>query len=244
MNEVKQNQSSIWQRFHQLKQSQGIRGILVTTWSYFWMRFTGLGFGGRFATWLATWFAPPFKKRKSLARYYSKGYISPSATLDHTNLQLGTNIFIGDRVTIFQHSQGGLIDLGMRVHLHNDNVLETGEGGHLTIGKNTHVQVGCQFSALQGSIQIGKGVQIAPECIFDAHPVHQQAHQSPETLRSAKIIVDDDVWIGHGTTVLSGVHIGKGAVIGSGTMVTHDIPSKAIAVGIPARVVSMRINTK
>ncbi|WP_019503569.1 hypothetical protein [Pleurocapsa sp. PCC 7319] len=240
MNIVKQSQSNSWQRFHQVWQSRGINGILATIWSYFWMSFAGLGFAGRIATWLATWLAPPFKMRKSLARYHAKGYISPSATVAHNALKLGKNIFIGDRVTIFQHPAGGTINLGTRAHLHNDNVLETGEGGTLTIGSNTHVQVGCQFSALQGSIQIGDRVQIAPECIFDAHPVHRPVQQE-KILNSSNIVVDDDAWIGHGVTILPGVNIGKGAVIGSGSMVEQDIPPQAIAVGVPAQVVKMRV---
>ena len=45
------------------------------------------------------------------------------------------------------------------------------------------------------------------------------------------IIVDDDVWIGHGVTILSGVHIGQGAVVGAGSVVTKDIPPYAVYTG-------------
>jgi acetyltransferase-like isoleucine patch superfamily enzyme len=54
------------------------------------------------------------------------------------------------------------------------------------------------------------------------------------------IFVGDDVWFGVGVTVLDGVHIGNGAVIGAGSVVTHDIPEGAIAAGVPARVIRMR----
>ena len=50
----------------------------------------------------------------------------------------------------------------------------------------------------------------------------------------------DDVWIGTNSVVLPGVTIGKGAVIGAGTVVTKDIPEYAIAVGNPARVIKYR----
>ena len=54
------------------------------------------------------------------------------------------------------------------------------------------------------------------------------------------IRIADDVWIGFGVVVLDGVQIGEGAVIGAGSVVKSDIPSGAIAVGVPAQVIKMR----
>ena len=54
------------------------------------------------------------------------------------------------------------------------------------------------------------------------------------------ISVGDGAWIGHGVTVLQGVCIGAGAVVAAGAVVVHDVPSNAIAAGIPARVISYR----
>ena len=101
MNLNRLSRSNIWQRFWQLQRSKGIKTVLSTAWSYFWLRFSGLGYWGRITTWLATWLAPPYKMRRSWARYYKTGYISPSAAIAHRDLQLGANIFIGDRVRIF-----------------------------------------------------------------------------------------------------------------------------------------------
>lgn len=53
-------------------------------------------------------------------------------------------------------------------------------------------------------------------------------------------MVDDDVWIGHGAMVLSGVHIGQGAVIAAGSVVTKDVPSYAIVGGNPATLIKYR----
>jgi acetyltransferase-like isoleucine patch superfamily enzyme len=155
-----------WQRFWQLQQSKGVKGILTTAWSYFWLRFAGLGYGGRIATWLATWFAPPYKMRRSLARYYKSGYISPSATIDHNHLQLGANIYIGDRVSIFADLNSGSVELADGVNLHNDICIQLRDGGSLKIGADTHIQPRCQFFAHQGIIQIGYKVQIASSCVF------------------------------------------------------------------------------
>ena len=233
----------IWNRLGKAWQSVGIKGITSTIWSFFWMGFAGLRYGGRIATWLATWFAPPYKKRRFLARYNSQGYIAPSATIHHGNLQLGANIFIGDRVKIIQDSDGGAVHLADRVHLHDDIVIQTGNGGSLKIGRDTHIQPRCQFAAYETPIQIGCGVQIAPHCVFESYSYLSQVpiiRESQPSSKQAEIIVNDDVWIGHGSIISPGVQIGKGAVIGSGAVVTQDIPEGAIAAGIPARVINFR----
>jgi acetyltransferase-like isoleucine patch superfamily enzyme len=54
------------------------------------------------------------------------------------------------------------------------------------------------------------------------------------------IIIGDEVWLGFGVVVLDGVRIGNGAVVGAGSVVTHDVPDGAVVHGIPARVLMMR----
>jgi acetyltransferase-like isoleucine patch superfamily enzyme len=54
------------------------------------------------------------------------------------------------------------------------------------------------------------------------------------------ITIEDDVWIGFGAVVLDGVHIGSGAVIGAGSVVTRDVPAQAVVAGSPARVLKYR----
>lgn len=59
----------------------------------------------------------------------------------------------------------------------------------------------------------------------------------------SKIIVQDDVWIGLGSIVLSGVTIGEGSVIAAGSVVTKDVPPYSIAAGVPARKIRDRFDT-
>ena len=61
-----------------------------------------------------------------------------------------------------------------------------------------------------------------------------------EAFSKGDIIVDDDVWIGYGATIMSGVHIGRGAVIASGAVVTNDVPAYAIVGGVPAKIIKFR----
>ena len=246
MNLIKPLQSNIWLRFMQLWQSKGIKAVISTTWSYFWLRFSGLGYWGRISTWLATWLAPPYKMRRAFARYYQTGYIAPSATIDHKNLKLGANIFIGDRVKIVEDSSNGSVDLADSVYLHNDICIQTNNGGSLQIGADTHIQLRCHFVADKAQIKIGSGVQIASNCGFylgDLGMTPSGLVNDQSSSAKTNIIVSDDVWFGHGAIILAGVHIGKGAVIGSGAVVDQDIPAGAIAVGVPARVIGTRIKT-
>lgn len=63
-----------------------------------------------------------------------------------------------------------------------------------------------------------------------------------ESISKGDIVLDDDVWIGARATILSGVHIGQGAVIGAGCVVSFDVPAYSVVVGSPARVIKKRFD--
>jgi acetyltransferase-like isoleucine patch superfamily enzyme len=137
----------------------------------------------------------------------------------------------------------GQVSLGDRVFIHQDSVIEVGMGGSVAIGPNTHIQPRCQISAYKGSVNIGSNVQIAPNCAFYpySHGIAAgQSIQSQPLTTKGGIVIEDDVWLGFGVIVLDGVRIGSGAVIGAGAVVTHDVPTNAIAAGVPARVLGSR----
>lgn len=229
--------SKVWDRYG------GLKGIFATVWIRFWMLFAGLSFPGRIATRLATWAAPPYWGFGKLARLNKKGFIAPSATIYHSDIHLGANICIDDRVVLFQDTAGGPIDLGERVHIHCETYIQTGAGGSVTIGDETHILPRCQLSAYKSQIHIGKRVLIAPNCAFYPYD-HGIAPDRPikeqDLVTKGGIFIGDDAWFGYGVIVLDGVRIGEGAVIGAGAVVTKDIPAGAIAFGNPARVVKMR----
>ena len=212
-------------------------------WTRFWARKGGLSGFGRLSAWLATLFVPPYKGRTHLARLAPQGYISPKAELQHTDLELGNNIFIGDRVQIYKTANGGAVRIRSGAALYSDITIETADNGAVTIGEETHIQPRCQLVAGKASIIIGKRVEIAPGCAL--YPFNhgfspgKKIREQP-LVSKGDIVIGDDAWLGYGVIILDGVHIGEGAVIGAGSVVTQDIPAHAIAVGNPARVVKMR----
>ena len=124
----------------------------------------------------------------------------------------------------------------------------------VTVGKDTYGELYVRhFGNPEESLKIGNYCSIGPECSFILGGGHELNHLSTypfktymgicsESTIKGPIIIDDDVWIGYGATILSGVHIGQGAVIAAGAVVTSDVPPYAIAGGVPAKVIKYRFN--
>ncbi len=223
--------------------TRGASGFFEQAWVRFWMLFVGIGPAGRLAAWLVTWCAPPHYDRWALRHMTSKGFVSPSATLHGKDIHLGRNIFVDDRALIFQRGDGGPIEIGAEVAISRDNIIDTSQGGRISIGERTVLQPHCLLSAAKGSIRIGADVGIAAYCAFYPHDHGTVAGQPIKTqplVVKGDIVVEDGAWLGHGVTVLSGVRIGKGSVIGAGSTVASDVPDGAIAWGVPAKIFMKR----
>lgn len=98
--------------------------------------------------------------------------------------------------------------------------------------------VGCS-----GKIVIGNNVMFGPRCsLFAENHVFSDSKLTIKSqgVKQKGIIIGDDCWIGSNTTILDGVSLGKGVVIGAGSIVTHDVPDRAIAMGVPAKVIKYR----
>jgi len=224
-------------------QSRSTHSRIQRRWIRFWMRFAGLGPGGRIATRLASITAHPHKARVYLARLNPRGYISTKAVLFHTDFRYGSHIFIDDRVVLFQREQGGPLVLGDRVYIYRDTILETGYGGSLTIGDEASIHPRCQVHAYVSDIRIGPGVMLAPGCAlypYDHGTDRNRPIREQPLVSKGGIEIGEEAWLSFGVIVLGGVRIGSGAVIGAGSVVTGDIPDHAIAIGRPAKVVKYR----
>lgn len=218
----------------------GIPWRLRVGWARFWMCFAGGGPVGRVASRLAVWLMPPLHGRYQLSLMNPRGYVSASARIWHSDLQLGRHVFVGDRVVVYQNENGGSVTVGANVKICNDVVLETGAGGTITIGENSRCQFRCHLAAYKAAIHIGKDVGIAQGCSFYSHDHGRSRTEHDQLISKGPIIVEDGVWLGAGVTVLSGVRIGKESVVAAGAVVTRDIPEGSVAAGNPARVIKQR----
>ena len=103
----------------------------------------------------------------------------------------------------------------------------------------------CSFGALV-VLDAHDRITIGNDCMFAVRvTVSTATHDYGNTPMNSvtltrPVIIGNDVWLGVGATVLPGVTIGDGAVIGAQALVTKDVPPRAIVVGVPARVVKYR----
>lgn len=114
----------------------------------------------------------------------------------------------------------------------------------ISIHNNVHVQHDCQFYG-GGEIEIGEGTIFAHEVQiltqnhnYDSDDLEYIPYD--KRLNNKRVIIGRYVWIGARTTILPGVIIGDGAVVGAGSVVSKDVPPYAVVAGNPARVVKYR----
>lgn len=132
----------------------------------------------------------------------------------------GGRLVIGFRVRLFR---------GVTFHLRNaDAEIRIGSGTYL----NERTELHCDRR-----IVIGDGCAIA----WDVQILDGNHHALDGDGDPAEVVIEDHVWIGNRATVLKGVHIGKGAVVAAGSVVTRDVPARCLVAGIPARVVKQDV---
>ncbi len=117
--------------------------------------------------------------------------------------------------------------------------------GKITLGDNVFLGDFSSINANDAEITIGSNVAIGPMTLiqganheFDRKdiPIVQQGHEE------SFVIIEDDVWIAAHCTILPGVRLHSGAVVGAGAVVHKDVPPNAVVGGVPARVLRYRGN--
>jgi acetyltransferase-like isoleucine patch superfamily enzyme len=141
--------------------------------------------------------------------------------------------------------------------------IRDGQRGSITIGPGCQLQYAAVLFAYGGTIVLGRnvfcgpfsviyghgGVEIGDDTLVSMHcRILSSEHRipapgtrirsQPDLLKPTR--VGRDAWLGAGVTVLGGVSVGEGCVVGAGSVVTKDLPPRTIAYGVPARVVGYR----
>lgn len=153
--------------------------------------------------------------------------------------QVGEQCVFEAGVLIFHPER---VFIGQGVYVGHNSILKGYYQNDLHIGDHTWIGQQC-FMHSAGGIFIGQHVGIGP-AVKIISSKHAEAGRDVPILLSplefAPVRIEDDADIGTGAVILPGVTIGKGAQIGAGAVVSHDIPAFAVAAGVPARVLRMR----
>jgi acetyltransferase-like isoleucine patch superfamily enzyme len=166
----------------------------------------------------------------------------------HVRLRFANNIHLG---------RGSYIDQNVYIHA-CPNGVEIGPNTYIMHGAILHVY---NFRNLpHAGIRIGRDSLIGEYTIIRGQggvTIGDRVYTSPMTqliavnhvytnpkrpfieqgITAQGIIVEDDVWLGANAVVIDGVHIGKGAVVAAGAVVTKDVPPHSVVAGVPARVI-------
>lgn len=165
-----------------------------------------------------------------------------------SNVQTSVDSVIDYRKINFKNFTGCKLTILDR-SLVNSNLVFEKDRSEIYVGSNTFIS-GATISCAK-KVTIGNNVQIAWGVNILDHNSHSLDHNErrrdlSNTLKGIKtwndvhmldVTIDDDAWIGVNAIILKGVHIGKGSIVGAGSVVTKSVPPFSIVAGNPARVI-------
>lgn len=149
----------------------------------------------------------------------------------------GSSIVLGDGVSLvssWRRATAAALS-------HHVRLRTFGPGARIELGEGCELS-GTSIACRSTSVVFGRHVMVAPDVIVVDSDFHapwpaERRHVDPGVERDRPVRVDDYAWIGMRSVILKGVHIGEGAIVGAGSVVTRDIPPYCVACGVPARVV-------
>ena len=158
-------------------------------------------------------------------------------------IELGRNVTIDDYCVIDGRGAGnGGVIVEDNV-LINRNCMVLAKAGPIRLGKRTSIGSNSVIVSMDG-VELGEAVLTAAGCyistgsyLFDDV---NKAVMDHKVYTAGPVRIGDHVWLGTRVTILDGVSIGRGAVIGAGALVVKNVPENSIAFGVPAKVVRKR----
>ena len=164
------------------------------------------------------WLRDVYYRARSLCHRYNQLPLTPENEREHVEIaqELFTHIGRGSRLIapIF-------VDYGI----------------HISIGEDTFINADVIFLD-SATITIGSRVLVAPRVGFytPQHPIEPEERAKGGEY-AYPIVVEDDVWIGAGASILSGVTIGRGSIVAAGSVVVRSVPPRTIVAGCPAQII-------
>ncbi|MBZ5857987.1 acyltransferase [Flavihumibacter profundi] len=161
------------------------------------------------------------------------------------------------------HSGSGDLRMHNTVYVALSAKLEVRGGGAIIIGEGTEIMDGVLILTYGGIIQIGKNCSINAYAVLYGHGglnigdnvliaggtmiiPNQHNYKNKNKLiieqgcTSSGIIIEDDVWIGHGCSILDGITISKGTVVAAGSVVNKSTEPYSVIGGVPSRLIKYR----
>lgn len=143
---------------------------------------------------------------------------------------------------LYVHTFGGDVSIGDFCRIGPDVRIGASKGAHIVIGENVSINTGsyliaCSKIVIGNDCRIGEYVSIRDNDHNWMNPREKIRNQG---FVSSAVDIGSDVWIGRGVVVCKGVSIGDGAVIGANSVVTKSVPSMAVVVGVPAKIIKWR----
>lgn len=162
--------------------------------------------------------------------------------MTYKKISNGKKIQVGRYVII--NAGFGEISFSDGVYINNYcNLTADYEGGYIRIGDHSHIDV---FSALhgQGGISIGNNCAIASGVVIYSQSNQYQHDNSLDIIDQPiifeSVIIENGVWIGANATILPGIKIGRGAIVGAGALVNKNVAEYEIVAGVPACIIGKR----
>jgi len=168
----------------------------------------------------------------------ASGHLAYLKTLPGVTIAPSAKISEG---VIIDTSGGGKVQIGERVELQYNVILMT-YGGQIIIGNETSINPNTIIYG-HGTTVIGNNVLIAGGCMIIPANHNFSSLDMPigkQGLSVKGITIEDDVWIGHGCSILDGVTIGKGAVVAAGSVVNRNVEPYAVVGGVPCKLIKYR----
>jgi len=157
-------------------------------------------------------------------------------------IHIGDNVVVDDNCLLDAKGESNKgIAIGNGVFIGRNTILSC-KDGDIALADGANIGFNCElFSA--SHVRVGRDTLVAAYCYLIGGD-HQASDPSAPVLAQGRtsrgVTVGEGAWLGAGAKLLDGVEIGDGAVVGAGAVVRESVPARAIAVGVPARIIGNR----